>query len=351
LSGSPVLQVRGLIAEARAYISMQEFNQGERPARRRRAHPGKIALARAQRRHRPGLLLAQLRARQTGLAADYAARGLHALGLRPRLPIRVRLLRNQANALTRLGRIGEARQAIGKALELLGPLRDPKLSAELYLEDARVAQGDRRQRGAGRQRRTRAGRRARTHEQPAGRPRPRDAWPGRARARRSAPTARRELRAGARLFRALKLDREERRVLRVLAHEQLQDGRAPDTGLRPAPARLEESLDESDYQLAGEDLEARMKYEAAEVRRAAAGGGGRALNAQRERALAYQQRFAIAVAAASLLLFAIMPVSCSRRRRWSARLQQAIDKHARERAARVAQRRCACARSPTTCQR
>ena len=30
LAKAPILQVRGLIAEARAYISMQEFNRGER---------------------------------------------------------------------------------------------------------------------------------------------------------------------------------------------------------------------------------------------------------------------------------------------------------------------------------
>jgi diguanylate cyclase (GGDEF)-like protein/PAS domain S-box-containing protein len=145
-----------------------------------------------------------------------------------------------------------------------------------------------------------------------------------ARARGDRATARRELELALASFRALKLDREERRVLRVLAHEQLQDGRAPDTAFARRLLSLEESLDESDYQLAGEDLEARMKYEQQkfDVQRLEA---ELALNAQRERALAYQQRFAIAVAAASLLLFSIMAGFLFAQRRWSSRLQHAID--------------------------
>ena len=139
-----------------------------------------------------------------------------------------------------------------------------------------------------------------------------------ARARGDRATARRELELALASFRALGLDREERRVLRVLAHEQLQDGKRARTATFAARLlSLEESLDESDYQLAGEDLEARMKYEQQkfDVQRLEAEV---ALNAQRERALAYQQRFAIAVAAASLLLFAIMAGFLLAQRRWGA---------------------------------
>src|SRR5436190_12937122 len=103
LAQLPVLEVRGLVAEARAYISMQEFNQGERL----------LGAAEHILDNNPSPELSadidlaysslSYMLDKPDLAADYAARGLHALGLRPALPIRVRLLRNQANALTKLG--------------------------------------------------------------------------------------------------------------------------------------------------------------------------------------------------------------------------------------------------------
>jgi len=323
LAKSPVLQVRGLIAEARAYISMQEFNQGERLLGAAEHILEKSPSPELSADIDLAYSSLSYMLDKPELAADYAARGLHALSLRPALPIRVRLLRNQANALTRLGRIDEARKAIGKGVELLGPLRDPKLSAELYLEDARVAQatGDHVAQVASGKRVLAAARDLPNtqlvglgHE-----------MPGMAEgARGDRASARRELGMALASFRALGLDREERRVLRVLAHEQLQDGRAPDPVFATRLLSLEESLDESDYQLAGEDLEARMKYEQQkfDVQRLEAEV---ALNAQRERTLAYQQRFAIAVAAASLLLLSIMAGFLLAQRRWSARLQHAID--------------------------
>src|SRR5205085_2944375 len=143
LARDRVLQVRALVAEARAYLSMQEYNRGE----------SLLGAAEHILEHSPSPELSadvdlaysslSYQLDKPDLAADYAARGLHALGLRPALPIRVRLLRNQANALTRLGRTAEARQAIDKGIELLADVRDPKLRAELYLEDGRWAQSAR----------------------------------------------------------------------------------------------------------------------------------------------------------------------------------------------------------------
>src|SRR4249919_2582744 len=120
LSMSPVLQVRGLIAEARAYISMQEFNQGERLLGAAEHILEKTPSPELSADIDLAYSSLSYMLDKPELAADYAARGLHALGPRPALPIRVRLLRNQANALTRLGRIDEARKAIGQAVQLLG---------------------------------------------------------------------------------------------------------------------------------------------------------------------------------------------------------------------------------------
>ena len=322
LAKQPVLQVRGLIAEARAYISMQEFSRGERllgaAEHLLEANPSPELSA--------DIDLAYSSLSYTldkpEIAADYAARGLHALGLRPALPIRIRLLRNQANALTKLGRPAEASELVQEGIALLAQLPDPKLAAELYLEDARIAQatGDNAAQVASGERVLQAAR-ALANNQLVGLGHETLGLAARQRGDRA--TARRELELALASFRALGLDREERRVLRVLAHEQLRDGKAPDPAFASRLLALEESLDRSDYELAGGDLEARMRYEQQrfDVQRLEA---ALALNAQRERTLGYQRRFAIAVAAASLLLFAITTVFLFAQRRWGARLQQAV---------------------------
>jgi len=324
LAHVPVLQVRGLIAEARAYISMQEFNQGERLLGAAEHLLEKTPSPELSADIDLAYSSLSYMLDKPDLAADYAARGLHVLGLRPALPIRVRLLRNQANALTRLGRPDEARKAIDKGIQLLAAVRDPKLSAELYLEDARVAQaiGDNASQVASGERVLKAAHEL-TNNQLVGLGHETLGMAARARGDRA--TAWRELELARASFRALGLDREERRVLRVLAQELLRDGKAPDHEFAARLLQLEQSLDASDYELAGEDLEARMKYEQQKfaVQQLQA---EMQLTAQRERTLTYQRRFAMAVAAASLLLFAITIGFLFAQRRWGVRLQEAVDR-------------------------
>jgi diguanylate cyclase (GGDEF)-like protein/PAS domain S-box-containing protein len=317
----PIMQVRGLIAEARACISLQEFNRGERllgaAEHLLESNPSPELSA--------DINLAYSSLSYTldkpALAAEFAARGLDALGQRPALPIRVRLLRNQANALNKLGRPTEARAVVQKAIALAVDVRDPKLSAELYLEEARIAQatGDNAVQVASGER-VLAAARVLENNQLVGLGHEMLGMAARARGDRA--TARRELEAALASFRSLSLDREERRVLRALAHERLATGVAPDFAFANRLLELEESLDASDYELAGEDFDTRMKYEQQrfDVQRLEAAA---ALKAQRERTLTYQLRYAVAVAAASLLLFAVMAVFLLAQRRWGARLQQA----------------------------
>ncbi len=322
LAKSPVLQVRGLIAEARACLSLQEFNRGERL----------LGAAEHILEDNPSPELSadidlaysslSYMLDKPKLAADYAARGLHALGSRPALPIRVRLLRNQANALTKLGRPDQAREVVNQAIALLGDLPDPKLSAELYLEDARVAQaiGDNAAQVASGERVLKAAR-VLANNQLVGLGHETLGLAAQQRGDRA--TAREQLELALDSFRSLGLDREERRVLRALAHEQLRDGVAPDAAFARRLLTLEQSLDEGDYELAGEDFETRMKYEQQkfDVQRLE---GALALNAQRERTLTYQRRYAIAVAAASLLLLGVMAGFLVVQRRWGVRLQKVV---------------------------
>jgi diguanylate cyclase (GGDEF)-like protein/PAS domain S-box-containing protein len=139
----PVLKVRGLIAEARAAIAMQDYSLGEERLANAeivlRRHPNPeleadVALGYSSMSHVLG---------KHAVAADYAARGLAALQDPDRaLPMRVRLLRNQARALAQLGDLERAQTLLQEASTTARRFEDPKLSAELYLERARLARLD-----------------------------------------------------------------------------------------------------------------------------------------------------------------------------------------------------------------
>ncbi len=142
-AGDPVLKVRGLIAEARAAIAMQDYGLGEERLADAeivlKAHPhpeleADVALGYSSMSHALG---------KHAVAADYARRGLEALQDPNRaLPMHVRLLRNQARALAQLGELERARILLAQASTTARRFEDPKLRAELYLERARLARLD-----------------------------------------------------------------------------------------------------------------------------------------------------------------------------------------------------------------
>ena len=320
---APVLQVRGLIAESRGRISMQDFTRGEHllgeAKRILQSHPfpelsADVYLAYSSLSYTLGKHTA---------AADYAQRGLNALDGQPAPTMRVRLLRNQANALAQLGQSDRAQALVRQGLVLVEQLRDPKLSAELYLEDARIARlkadvptqvtnghkilalarelGNSQLDGLG-------------HE-----------VLGLAVLDSDRNAARHELRLAFESFGKLGLQRDERRVLRSLLLEMLADPN-PGLGLAPLARRLislETSLDASDNALASDDFDARLKYEQQEfdVQRLEAAA---ALTSQRESTLTYQRRFALALAGLSLLLLVVMASFFLSQRRFNSRLQKVI---------------------------
>ena len=319
-AGQPLLQVRGLIAESRGRISMQDFSRGEhllgQAQRILRAHPFPELTA--------DVLLAYSSLSYTlgthAVAADYAARGLVALGDQPALTMRVRLLRNQANALAQLGKIERAQATVKRGLGLVDQLHDPKLSAELHLEDARIARlrndvpsqvANGRQilvlgKELGNSQVTGLG-----HE-----------VLGLAALGADTDTAERELRMALDSFHSLGLAREERRILRTLVLSLLGTGH-PAAAVEPLTRRLielERSLDASDHALAGEDFQARLKYEQQEfdVQRLQTAA---ALNSQREAVLTSQRRLALALVALSLVLLLAMAVWILVQRRFTARLR------------------------------
>lgn len=132
------LEARGLIGAARARIHQGDFYLGE------------LQLAEAEKLLQGSVHAALLADVQLGysalshrlgrhqIAADYAARGLATLGDAD-AALRVRLQRNLSRALAALERWDAAKAALANARQTVETLDDPKLLAEIALEEARIA--------------------------------------------------------------------------------------------------------------------------------------------------------------------------------------------------------------------
>ncbi|MCU0753775.1 MAG: HAMP domain-containing histidine kinase [Xanthomonadales bacterium] len=136
--GDIALEARGLIGAARARIHQGDFYLGELQL----AEAEKILLGTA---HVALLADVQLgysalshRLGRHQIAADYAARGLATLG-NADAALRVRLQRNLSRALAALERWDAAKTALVDARQTVESLNDPKLLAEIALEEARIA--------------------------------------------------------------------------------------------------------------------------------------------------------------------------------------------------------------------
>ena len=138
-AGVPHLAVRGIIAESRARLAMQDYTRGARL----------LGDAELLLKDNPQAeLLADVMLAYSSmsyalgkhpLAAEYAQRGLAVLGEDEGLAMRARLMRNRARAEAQLDQVEAANASLQQATRLAQRLKDPKLEAELYLEGARVA--------------------------------------------------------------------------------------------------------------------------------------------------------------------------------------------------------------------
>ncbi|MGH8028825.1 MAG: hypothetical protein ACREO3_02720, partial [Arenimonas sp.] len=137
--GQPLQQVRGLIAQSRGNIAMQDFTRGEQL----------LGRAQALLRRAPSPVLSadvylaysslSHQIAKYALAAEYADRGLNALAGTQTLPMQIRLLRNKASAQAQLGDLAGARASLAMARSKAAKIDDPKLSAEVLLVTARMA--------------------------------------------------------------------------------------------------------------------------------------------------------------------------------------------------------------------
>ena len=142
MAEDPILEVRGLIAQSRGSFARQDYTRGEH------------LLGDAQlllEKHPSPALAADVYLGYSSLsfmlgkhesAARYANLGLEQLGPNQALAMRARLLRNRARAETQLKQLEAARATLREALAAADAVHDPKLSAELALESARVARQD-----------------------------------------------------------------------------------------------------------------------------------------------------------------------------------------------------------------
>lgn len=139
VAGEPHLRARGLIAEARAKLAIQDYAAGERLL----GEAQLILKDSPQNELLADVFLAWSSMSYTlgrhALAAEYAQSGLAVLGPGEGLAMQARLLRNVARALAQQGRADEAGRALEEATAIAEQLADPKLGAELYLEAARLA--------------------------------------------------------------------------------------------------------------------------------------------------------------------------------------------------------------------
>jgi diguanylate cyclase (GGDEF)-like protein/PAS domain S-box-containing protein len=320
----PLLQARGLILESRGRMAMQDFSRAGQTlsvAERLLAkNPSPVLSA--------DVFLAYSSLSYTvgkhALAADYAKRGLDVLGKESAPLIRIRLLRNQARAMAQLNDMTGAQAVLKNALELVETIRDPKLTAELHLEDARIARlaGDiTLQRTNG----ERVLALADTLKNSQLRGLGHEILGLAALGTDDKAEAERQLTMAYDSFRALKLDRDERRVLRALLRSVL--GRnVPRERIEALVARsiaLETAVEADDRNMAADDFEARLKYAQQEldVQRLEASA---ALAAERASSLASEQRATLIATGLSIGLLVVVGFLLVLQRRFNSRLKEAV---------------------------
>jgi diguanylate cyclase (GGDEF)-like protein/PAS domain S-box-containing protein len=324
-AGDATLTVRGLINDSRARMAMQDFTGGEQVLSRAelllKEHPNNelsadVFLAYSSMSHAIG---------KHKLAAEYAERGLQHLGAHAAAPMRARLLRNRARAMANLGERESARQLLAEGVAASRTMNDPKLSAEMYLESARLARQDRDYQSVEHNaeqifvlaRQLKNSQLLGLGHEVVGLA---------AMDRKDLPNAATALRAAITTFHDLGLDRDELRVARDLIGVLL-DIDAPKAELAQVMRRvveLDRGVISSDRALAADDFDSRLKYaeQQLDVLRLSSEA---TLAAERAQALGRSQRLTLAVGILSIATLLVLSVFFVQQRRSNLRLREAFD--------------------------
>ncbi len=139
LANDPVLEVRGLISDSRAAIAMQDFVRGEERLTDAETLLQKVPMPELKSEVYLAYSSLSFSLTKPQKSAEYAQRGLDALPEATEPATRARLLRNLGRALAQLGQSETAQAALTQAQDIAVGINDPKLTAELHLETARIA--------------------------------------------------------------------------------------------------------------------------------------------------------------------------------------------------------------------
>lgn len=286
----PILVVRGLIAQSRGSIALQDFSNSEHllgqaevllkttPSPELSAD---VFLAYSSLGSALGKFV---------LAEDYANRGLRLLTGDNDLPMQVRLLRNRARAEAQLGNLAEARASLAAAQALAERFTDPKLRAELLLETARLARlaGDVvTEKNSGDEVLQLAEQLKNSQLSGLGH----EVLGLAALDQGDLKTVESELRLSYESFRSLQQGRDELRVLSVLTEVEIRQGK-PTAVVNPLALRfleLSAEIDKADKAKAKDDFDARQRYAEGEVELVRLKDEAM-LAQERERSLAYSNR-------------------------------------------------------------
>lgn len=315
------LQVRARIAVGRALSRLGDFNAAARvlaEAQQRLGDGGENAL------HADVLLAYSSISERLGKLDEsyrYAREGLaHAAA--DELPeMRLRLLRNMANIASRRGRPEEARALMREAKAILPSTRDPKLAAEVLVEEARSARalgdadtvedmgrrigtiGD----GLRNTQLRGLGLETRGHAQ---------------RMRGDAAGALALYRSGAAEFARLELDADELRALREVVDLQLAGTGADDLPTTIARLiQLSDRVNRAERDAAAADFEERLRYAESDAELARANA---VAEAERLRAEVTDNRFRYSLLAGALAigLLAVMVALYAHQRRYAALMRE-----------------------------
>jgi diguanylate cyclase (GGDEF)-like protein/PAS domain S-box-containing protein len=323
-AGLPQLQARGLIAESRARMALQDYTRSDRLL----GEAEQLLKATPQPELLADVMLAYSSMSYSlgkhALGARYAERGLALLGPGEGLTMQARLQRNRARALAQLGRTQEAARALELATGLAEQLNDPKLVAELYLEAARLARiaGDiPTQRVHGERILTLANQLKNSQLDGLGH----EVMGLAAIDNHEGAIAVRELQAAQASFRALDLGNDELRVLREMVQFLLRsDPSSPLLG--PMFERfllLDASQADNERSQAADDFDARLKYAERETEVLRLQNES-AMAAQRELALAERNRLSVIVSILAFAMLVALAVFFAMQRRGNRRLREAM---------------------------
>ncbi|MBV6414117.1 MAG: response regulator [Xanthomonadales bacterium] len=325
LADDAILAIRGLIAEARARMALQDYSHGERllGEAELRLQRSPSAELKADVMLAYSSLSSSLGKHE--LCLEYADRGLAELAPGVALGMRVRLLRNRARAQTLLGELAGARSSLDEGLAIARVVIDPKLRAELHLEAARLARtgGDR----DGVERNTARALELATelkNSQLAGL-----AFELRGLAAMDAGDrefALVHLASAQSSFRELGLERDELRTLRELiaAHLKFAADDLPWSAMLKRMLELENTVSQLDRASASDDFDARLKYaeQALGMVRLEAEA---ALAREREHALRQRNRSTVFLVLLAIAVVLVMAIYYAAQRRSHRRLQAALD--------------------------